>query len=216
MKTKHLILFLLALMVSMMANAVTIDNINYTLNSTNRTAIVASQSKSLSGNIQIPSSVTYENTPYNVTGIQYDAFRNCQNITSVIIPNTVTEIGNRAFEGCSLLNYIYIPTSISVIRSGTFEGCTNLTSITLPQSITEIQEYAFRNCTFLTSITIPENVWTIGRYPVFNRGEYTDDWVEGSEPGDEDYSHYQSPFNGCTSLKSFVVDEDNPYFSSVD
>jgi len=48
------------------------------------------------------------------------AFRNCKNLTSVILPNTLTYIGSCAFEGCSNLTTIAIPSSVENIGSYAF------------------------------------------------------------------------------------------------
>ena len=53
-----------------------------------------------SGNVVIPSSVTYSGNTYAVTSIGDEAFRSCRGLTSITIPNSVTSIGDRAFSGC--------------------------------------------------------------------------------------------------------------------
>jgi hypothetical protein len=53
------------------------------------------------GNLNIPSSVTYNGVTYSVTGIDNYAFYGCSGLTSVTIPNSVTGIDNCAFYGCS-------------------------------------------------------------------------------------------------------------------
>ena len=52
-----------------------------------------------SGNITIPSYITYEGTNYPVRIIGWKAFFYCDGITSITIPNTVKQIHNYAF-GC--------------------------------------------------------------------------------------------------------------------
>lgn len=72
--------------------------------------------------------------PDSVTSINYCAFWNCVNLTSVTIPNSVTNIENAAFSNSS-----------------------NLTSIIIPDSVTSIGEFPFDGCTLLSSITVSEN-----------------------------------------------------------
>ncbi len=149
-----------------------------------------------------------------VTNIPHCLFDGCTNLDSFSIPSSVTSIEDEAFRNCTGLSNITIPTSVTAIKSGAFYNCSNLTSISLPPSIIEIQPQAFKNCTYLKSINIPENVQTIGVNPVYYDTYYK---CYAQRYDDDGYlQSYQSPFDGCTSLKSFVVDEDNPYYSSVD
>uniref|UniRef100_UPI004024F7E4 leucine-rich repeat domain-containing protein n=1 Tax=Prevotellamassilia timonensis TaxID=1852370 RepID=UPI004024F7E4 len=74
------------------------------------------------------------------------AFRDCDSLTSVIIPSSVTEIGFAAFVGCSSLTSVNIPSSVTYIEDGAFQDCISLTSINIPSSVTEIEESAFYGC----------------------------------------------------------------------
>ena len=53
-----------------------------------------------SGEMIIPSTVTYKSKTLTVTLIGYYAFYNCYGLTSVTIPNSVTSIDTDAFNGC--------------------------------------------------------------------------------------------------------------------
>ena len=68
-----------------------------------------------SGNVVIPSSVTYSGNTYAVTSIGADAFRDCRGLTSVTIPNSVTSIGSGAFYSCRGLTSITFPNSVTVL-----------------------------------------------------------------------------------------------------
>lgn len=56
-------------------------------------------SAAYTGNVNIPSQVSYGGKMYNVTSIGSSAFWSCSSLTSVNIPNSVTSIGDFAFEG---------------------------------------------------------------------------------------------------------------------
>ena len=90
---------------------------------------VTSVDKECTGNLEIPSSVTYMYTTYEVIRIGSNALSGCTGLTSVQIPYSVTEIGNNAFSGCTGLKSIKIPEGVTYIGSSAFEGCTGLTSI---------------------------------------------------------------------------------------
>lgn len=55
-------------------------------------AEVTSGDNKYSGNVVIPSSVTYNGRTYSVTMLGGGAFYGCRNLTSVTIPNSVTVI----------------------------------------------------------------------------------------------------------------------------
>ena len=97
-----------------------------------------------------------------VTKVGSEAFRNCDKLTSVTIPNGVTEIGNYAFYSVNNLQTINIPNSVTKIGYDAFSYCDNLKNINLPNSLTKIEFCAFEGCESLTVVTIPENVISIG------------------------------------------------------
>lgn len=112
--------------------------------------------------MEIPSSVDYNGTTYNVTDIPEWGFHQCENITSVTIPNTIKQIGRNAFGVCTNLKSVTLPNSITTIPLSCFSDCYKLESVTLPNSLTSISDYAFMNCKILKTITIPSSVESIG------------------------------------------------------
>ena len=73
----------------------------------------------------IPS--TIDNLP--VTMIGEEAFKDCQGIKSVVIPEGVTEIGAGAFYGCKNLSSVVIPTSLTYLSRECFMSCKKLTDV---------------------------------------------------------------------------------------
>lgn len=98
------------------------------------------------GRVVIPSTVTYEGMTFRVTRIDNDAFRECDALTSVVIPSTIESIGDWAFAGCSSLTSIIIPKSVESIGYCAFRYCSNLISITIPEGVTSIGREAFSYC----------------------------------------------------------------------
>ena len=76
-----------------------------------------------------------------VTAIPNDAFNNCYNMSSIIIPQSVTSIGERAFQYCSALKTIDIPQSVTTIGEWAFGGCGKLVSFSIPASVTSLANY---------------------------------------------------------------------------
>ncbi len=91
------------------------------------------------------------------------AFRSCNNLKSITLPNNITTIGSHAFSSCSSLTSITLPNSITTIGGGAFSSCSSLTNITLPNSITTIEYETFSNCSRLKNVIIPDSVTKIGR-----------------------------------------------------
>ena len=123
----------------------------------------------------------------SVTGIGAGAFSECNNLTSVTIPDGVTNIGNAAFMNCMGLTSVILPDSVTTIGDTAF-FCTKLMSITIPDSVTRIGIDAFSYCVNLTNISIPDSVTSIGN----------------------------QAFSGCSGLTSITVEEGNPVYHSVD
>ena len=119
---------------------------------------VRAANTSISGNIEIPQ--TYNGKP--VVVIQNSAFKDCSNVTSVLIPNSIKSIGINAFENCSNITETTIPEGVTLIGNNTFLGCAKLASVTLPTSLESIGANAFAGCTSLTSIVLPKNIQEIG------------------------------------------------------
>lgn len=96
-----------------------------------------------SGDVVIPSTVTYNGTTYTVTQIGYQAFYPDEDpsyVTSVTLPNTITVINQYAFEFCDKITSIKIPSATTTIDNYAFYGCNKLTDIYIesktPPSIT--------------------------------------------------------------------------------
>ena len=82
--------------------------------------------KKLTGNLVIPSTVTYQERTYNVTSIGDYAFNFCYGLTSVSIPNSVTAIGKYAFAYCICLASVSIPNSVTAIGREAFSWVKNI------------------------------------------------------------------------------------------
>ena len=123
-----------------------IDGIAYNILNTNEAEVTKNSryyNSDYSGDVVIPSSVTYKGKSYSVTAIDAYAFANCGKLTSITIPTSVTRIEEHAFRSCTGLTSINIPNGVRWIEDGAFIYCGNVTSVTIPRSVLSIGEYAF-------------------------------------------------------------------------
>ena len=166
------------------------------------------------GDVVIPSSVTYFGTTYSVTSIGIYAFKDRIGLTSVTIPNSVTSIGGGAFRGCSGLTSVSIPNSITSIGDYAFDGCGGLKSVSIPNSVTSIGNYAFYKCSGLTRVDISSledwlgikfadyysNPLFYARHLYLNGEEVKDLVIPNSFT-----SISNSAFSGCSGLTSVSI-----------
>lgn len=153
-----------------------------------------------------------------VKTIGESAFSYCTSLTSAFIANSVTSIGEQAFYYCSSLQTVTMGDKVTSIERSTFQGCENLKSIYLSSSITSIGTWAFAQCKSLESITLPASLTKLGENAVDDNGNHCYEYYEADEENDASYSYkwYNSPFSGCTSLKSFKIASSNTTFMTID
>jgi hypothetical protein len=93
----------------------------------------------------------------NVTVIGEGAFRNCQVLKSIAMPDSIMIIDISAFESCASLTTVVLPNHLDQIQDKAFGNCKVLSHITFPDSLTHIGASAFYLCESLKSISIPAN-----------------------------------------------------------
>ena len=97
------------------------------------------------GDVTLPTVITYEGKDYTLTGIRNSAFWYA-NITSITIPNSVSTIGEYAFEGCNSLQFVTIGAFVQSIGKGTFQGCSNLKEMVFyPTKVPTVGELTIPN-----------------------------------------------------------------------
>ena len=141
--------------------------ITYIINDNGTTVSVTEGEAKYTGDISIPSSVSYNGKYYDVTAIAFQAFYCCEYLTSLTIPYGVTDIGNNVCSACWNLKSVSLPNSLKSIGSDAFSWCSSLRTVTIPNSVTSIGWTAFEGCIGLTSVIseimdpfeIPDNVF---------------------------------------------------------
>ena len=163
------------------------------------------------GEITIPSTVSYEGVEYEVTGIK--GYIQSEGVTSIAIPSSVANIGEFAFAYCTSLASITVSEQNAVYSSKdgalydknqTVLYCVPRkwagTEFSVPSSVASIANLAFVYCNGLTSIKIPASVTTIG-YAAF--GDCTS--LASIEIPASVTSIGMQTFQNCTSLISIEL-----------
>lgn len=160
---KTFCLFLTALLsvigTSAYAQSVLIDGLYYTLNGEKRTAEVAVQSKTdVVGDIVINSTITWEGIDYTVESTADDAFKECKQLTSIVLPGTLRRLGKSTFLNCSALTSCIIPdNTIDTIPYQALYG-TALTEFHIPEGVVYLEKESFENMTKLERVYLPNSV----------------------------------------------------------
>jgi len=99
----------------------------------------------------------------SVVKIGEEAFKQKNNLLSVVIPDSVTSIGSNAFTGCENLVSVVISDNVTEIGGFAFNGCTSLTSVSLPYLSTGMGEGVFNGCR-ITHLTFTSGTNIKGDY----------------------------------------------------
>lgn len=98
-------------------------------------------------------------TPVTLKKVGAYAFYGCNCLKEVkFLGKTLEEIGTGAFKTCNNLYIVDIPEGVTAIPDGTFDGCENLNIIKLPDSLKTIGDNAFKDCRNIHEMVIPPNV----------------------------------------------------------
>lgn len=129
-------------------NMTCVDAMTFTLNSSGTAYTVTDFISNFPGYVEIPEE--YKGLPVTVIGT--DAFRDCTEITSVIIPDSVISIGGSAFRNCTNLTEIILSHNITTIPGAMCFGCTNLETVTVFGNVKSVGGYAFSGCSSLKCV----------------------------------------------------------------
>ncbi len=86
--------------------------------------------------------------------IRAEAFADCPNLKTVVLPATLQTVNSRLFKSCIALENVVIPDGVTKIGSEAFIQCSSLSSVNIPASVTAIEDSAFYNCESLSAFTV--------------------------------------------------------------
>ncbi len=160
-----------------------------------------------SGEVNIPETVTYGSTTYNVTAIDQVAFYKCSNLKHVSLPKTIQQIGDLAFRNCPSLESVYchamtVPTlSESAFDASAYDEVT----VRVPLSVyyTYAEAAVWQNLRSLDSL--PYHFEKDGFYYYINEGNYV--YVAQKE---DKFNHLA--YEGDITIPEWVTALNQTYF----
>lgn len=133
-----------------------------------------------SGNIVIPSEITYNKNNYTVSVIGEKAFESCSNLVSIVIPSSIKTFENQAFlftYGIKEVHYVSLEALLEISFLGqvstpvtdrnntkVFFGDEEVTSVVIPEGVERIGNQTFENWSKLSSVILPSSIISIGDY----------------------------------------------------
>ena len=144
-----------------------------------------------------------------VTAIGVEAFYNCSNLTSVIVPEGVTTIGLDAFSNCTSMQLLTLPQSVTKMGdeydAGVFRNCTGklIINCNIPDSYydTSEDEYNIFYSADFTEIVVGDNVTTLGKNAFRTCGK-----LEALTLGRNISKYGSYILQGCTNLSKIYGD----------
>ena len=138
----------------------------YYVPSTLKTVVITGDNKSDEGKTLYYKLKLADNTKYELTKEEYDAFEDNDEYKKY----TLTSAGEKhyavpayAFYGCNSLETVTLSGDIEKIDDYTFSGCTSIKTYSLKDVTAVLGEYAFNGCTSLESVDFT-GVTTIGAH----------------------------------------------------
>lgn len=193
--TQKLLMFVVACLCAVGAKAdwvtTTIDGLRYNLDTDAKTATVTWSDNYYSGDIVVPSTVTYSSATFTVTEIGQDAFGYCRNLTSVVLPETLESIYFDSFSYSTSLTSLRIPAAVTNISAGAFRGCTAMTAFEV--------DAANPNYASSDGVLYNKNLDELVAFPAGKATQFTIPSTVTTIGGDA--------FSSCTPLTSITIPE---------
>jgi hypothetical protein len=127
---------------------------------------------SLTGTLSLPSTLKKIGEKKGYTSYWDGAFKNCNFVCELILPEGLEVIGLGSFANCkNLYGEIRLPDGLKEIGDGAFEGCENFTGdLIIPQGITDIPNNCFNGTWLGGALVLHDGITTIGDSAFANTG----------------------------------------------
>ena len=188
---------------------VLINGLYYNLDLSTQTAVVTSlvqnveiledNSNYVSGNLEIPASVTFNGLDFSVTEIGEYAFGACERLTGVSIPSSVKKIGRYAFYYNLSLSSVSIGNSVEEIGEYAFCSTIKLSNILFPDSLLHIGDWAFYDSN-ISEVVFGKSLLSIGENAFYLCSHLSEVVLPDS------LTHLgNGAFSECISMKNLVI-----------
>ena len=155
-----------------------LDHIKYRIITDNYLSVYGYDKSKFTGTEKIVSVITYKGKTYSTYSINSESFKDCKQLTELIIPDSVKRITGDAIRGCTELVSIKVsPTNPyldsrnncnAVINTEKKELTCGCKTTVIPYGVTSIGQAAFIGCEGIVSLDIPSSVTSIGSWAYAN------------------------------------------------
>ena len=114
---------------------------------------------------------------FGVNGVADGLFKDCRDVTSVVLPPGIETLGDSMFSGCRSLEAVSLPAALKSIESYAFQSCQKVQAVNIPSGVTNIGQLAFGYCEKLAAVALPDGLAAMG----------------------------DNAFDGCTNLTSVTI-----------
>ncbi len=132
---------------SMETSAETYNNLEYSIIGG---VIAITGGKPVNGVLTIPDRINN----VRVVAVNGYAFMDNIDIVKVVLPSTIESLAIGAFKNCESLTDINLPEGLLYISNETFAGCYNLKTLSIPSSVRTINSNSFNDCLGLIDINV--------------------------------------------------------------
>lgn len=129
-----------------------------------RKSIATANLAGYTGNVIIPTKVSYQGKIFNVSSLNDSIFYGAAEMTSAVLPDGLVSIPRHAFYECSKLEKVEIPATVTSIGAYAFTYCSVIDNIQLPERLTSLGDRCFFQTPSLSNINIPAGLTTLPQY----------------------------------------------------